>query len=276
MYLSRFGRRFGIWRATLAAEQLSYRLADVVLVTNNSYRRMSIGRGRRDPEDVFVVRNAPDLQRFRPVDPDRSLNNGRKFLIGYVGLIGPDDGVDHSLQALAALRKRRSDWRAVFVGDGDALESMKVLASELRLDEHVEFTGFISGDRLITFLSTFDVCLAPNPRTPLNEISTMVKLLEYMAMARPIVAYDLTETRWTAGDAAAYSSDDEPASLAGAIDALLDDHERRVRMGTLGRSRIENELNWEQSSKQLLKAYQRALFVAAHRGARSLRGRLLR
>ena len=157
-----------------------------------------------------MVRNSPDLKRFRPIDSDPALKGGRAFLIGYVGLIGPDDGVDHSLHALAALRDRRADWRALFVGEGEALEPMKRLADKLNLAEFVDFPGFMSGDELISCLSAFDVCLAPNPRTPLNEISTMVKLLEYMAMAKPIVAYDLTETRWTAGDAVAYARGDDP------------------------------------------------------------------
>ena len=262
---SRFGPR--MQKATLAAERVSYRLADVVLVTNNSYQEVAIDRGRKRPEDVFVVRNAPDLKRFRPVDPDPTLRSGRALLIGYVGLIGPEDGVDHSLRALAALRDRRTDWRAVFVGDGDALKEMKQLARDLDLGEYVDFTGFVSGDQLITYLSTFDVCLAPNPRTPLNEISTMVKLLEYMAMARPVVAYDLTETRWTAGDAVAYAKSDHPVSLADEIDGLLDDPARRSRMGQLGRERIKNHLAWERSGEELVRAYDRAMVVASRRSS---------
>jgi glycosyltransferase involved in cell wall biosynthesis len=263
--LSRFGH--GMWKAALAAERLSYRLADVVLVTNNSYREVALNRGRKSPDDVFVVRNSPDPERFRPIDPDPEVRGNRRFVIGYVGLIGPDDGVDHSLRALAALRDRRTDWRAVFVGDGDALDQMKRLARELDLSEFVEFPGFMSGDRLIAFLSAFDVCLAPNPRTPLNEISTMVKLLEYMAMSKPVVAYDLTETRWTAGDAVAYARSDEPVSLANAIDELLDDAALRARMGQLGRARIENELSWERSGEEMLKAYDRAMAVASRRSS---------
>jgi glycosyltransferase involved in cell wall biosynthesis len=264
--VTRFGGR-RMWKATRAAEQLSYRLADVVLVTNDSYRKVALDRGRRRPDDVFVVRNAPDLKRFRPVDPDPALKNGRAFLVGYVGLIGPEDGVDHSLHALSALRDRRTDWRAVFVGAGDALEGMKRLADELNLAEFVDFPGFMSGDQLISYLSTFDVCLAPNPRTPLNEISTMVKLLEYMAMAKPVVAYDLTETRWTAGDAVAYAKRDDPVSLADSIGELLDDSDRRSRMGRAGRARIEDELSWERSAEEMLKAYDRAMMVASRRSS---------
>lgn len=262
---TRFGPR--VRKATLAAERLSYCLADVVLVTNNSYREVAIDRGRKRSEDVFIVRNAPDLKRFRPVDPDPALRSGRAHLIGYVGLIGPEDGVDHSLRALAELRERRTDWRAVFVGDGDALEPMKRLARDLDLGDYVDFPGFVSGDRLITFLTTFDVCLAPNPRTPLNEISTMVKLLEYMAMAKPVVAYDLAETRWTAGDAVAYAKTDAPASLADEIASLLDDPDLRSRMGQLGRERIENDLAWERSGEELVRAYARAIAVASRRSS---------
>ena len=266
--ISQFGDRKLLHQATLTAEKVSYRLADVVVVTNESYRQVALARGKRDDRDVFVVRNAPDLQRFNPVAPDPQLKQGREFLIGFIGIMGPKDGVDDSLYALAALRRRRSDWRAVFAGDGDSLAPMRALSTELGLDDVVEFTGFVSGDRLITVLSSFDVCLAPNPRTPLNEVSTMVKLMEYMAMSKPIAAYDLRETRATAAEAVAYAKGDTPNDLADAISDLLDDPERRARMGEIGRSRIEGALSWKHSERELLRAYDRAFEAAAQRAGK--------
>jgi glycosyltransferase involved in cell wall biosynthesis len=263
---SQFAGRGLLYRATLAAERLAYALADVVLVTNDSYRDVALSRGRKSRDDVFVVRNAPDLALFRPVDPDPTLTKGASFLIGYVGLIGPQDGVDHTLRALAALKQRRSDWRAIFVGEGDALPEARRLSDEVGLDGMVDFTGWIGGEKLITTLASFDVCVAPNPKTPLNDVSTMVKLLEYMAMSKPVVAYDLPETRRTADEAALYARPNDPSSLAALIDELLDDPERRARMGAAGRARIETVLSWEHARRELLAAYEQAFAAADARG----------
>ena len=268
MTLSHFPGRQLLYRGTLRAEWAAYRLADVVLVTTDSYREVAINRGGRRPEDVFLVRNAPNLAFFRMLDPDPALKRGARFLIGFVGLMGPQDGVDHTLRALATLKERRSDWHAVFVGEGEIVPEMKRLADELGLDGLVEFTGWMSGDQLIKTLSTFDVCVAPNPKTPLNDVSTMVKLLEYMAMAKPVVAYDLRETRKVAADAALYATADDPVALAAGIDELLDDPERRERMGAIGRERIEGVLSFEQAEQGLLAAYERA-YVARDRRRRS-------
>ena len=262
MTLSHFaGHKFLYW-ATLGAERLSYRLSDVVLVTTDSYREVALSRGRKLADDVFVVRNAPDLTFFRPVEPDPELRKGATFVIGYMGIIGHQDGVDHTLRALATLKARRADWRAVFVGEGEALAEMRQLCRQLGLDDLVEFAGWRSGDQLVSALSSFDVCVAPNPRTPLNDVSTMVKLLEYMAMSKPVAAYDLRETRRVAADAAIYATADDPASLADAIGRLLDDEELRSQMGAIGRERIETVLSREEATKRLLSAYDRA-FAAA-------------
>jgi glycosyltransferase involved in cell wall biosynthesis len=172
--------------------------------------------------------------------------------------MGPQDGIDHALRALAELRRRRDDWQSVFIGEGDVWEEMKALSRELGLDDVVDFTGRVSDDDVIRILSTSDVCLAPDPKNPLNDISTMNKIVEYMAMARPLVSYDLKEARVSAGEAAVYATANDEASFADCIDALLDDPERRSRMGAVGRERIESSLSWEHSKRALLAAYARA------------------
>ena len=179
--------------------------------------------------------------------------------------MGPQDGVDHMLRALAELKERRSDWRGIFVGEGDALPGARDLAHQLGLEDVVEFAGWMQGEQLIATLASLDVCVAPNPKTPLNDVSTMVKLLEYMAMAKPVVAYDLPETRRTAKDAALYTRPDHPPSLAAAIDELLDSPELRARMGAAGRARIETVLSWEHAERELLAAYDRAYAIADER-----------
>jgi glycosyltransferase involved in cell wall biosynthesis len=258
LFASRFGREGGlVHRVTLAAEQVAFRLADVVLSVNESYRKVAISRGRRRPEDVSVVRTGPDLSRFTPSAPDPALKRGREHLLSYVGVMGPQDGVDHALRALAALRKRRDDWHATFMGSGDVLEDMRALASELGLDDVVEFTGWVEHDTISRVLSTSDVCLAPDPKSPLNDVSSMVKISEYMAMSRPMVSYDLMESRTAAGDAAVYADDVE--GFARLIDELLDDPARREAMGAIGRERAESMLAWEHQERSLLAAYERVL-----------------
>jgi glycosyltransferase involved in cell wall biosynthesis len=261
LYMSRFGRgRDVMYRLALWLERIAFRLADVVIATNDSYRRVALGRGKKRAEDVFVVRNAPDLDRLQPQAPDPSLKRGREHLLSFVGIMGPQDGVDYGLRALRRLRDHRDDWHALFVGDGDMLEPMKELARELGIDDRVEFTGFIADPQWISrLLATSDVCLAPEPKSPLNDASTMIKVAEYLAMARPVVAFELTETKVTAGEAALYAAPNDVESFASCIDRLLDDPDLRARMGLNGRERIENGLSWETSKRSLAAAYQRAV-----------------
>jgi glycosyltransferase involved in cell wall biosynthesis len=173
--------------------------------------------------------------------------------------MGPQDGVDHALRALALLRERRQDWRAVFMGDGDVLDDMRRLARELGLGQDVEFTGWVEQDHIRRVLATSDVCLAPDPSNPLNDVSTMVKLSEYMAMSRPIVSYDLPESRVSAAWAAAYAKPGDVADFARLLDGLLDDPDRRAAMGAAGRDRVERRLAWRHQERALLAAYGRAL-----------------
>ena len=265
LFLSRFGRGGLLYRATLVAERLAFRLADVVLSTNESYREIAITRGRKRPEDVFVVRSAPDSERFRQVPPDPALRDGKAYLLAYLGVMGPQDGVDHALRALAALHAQRTDWRAIFIGGGDVLEQMRGLSAELNLSDAVTFTGRIPDDDVIRILSSADVCLAPDPKNPLNDLSTMNKIVEYMSLSRPIVSYDLREARVSAGDAALYAIANDVNDFARCIGTLLDSPESRERMGAAGRRRVEDEISWARSEVGLLAAYERALEVAPRR-----------
>ncbi|MBA3374989.1 MAG: glycosyltransferase family 4 protein [Actinobacteria bacterium] len=265
LYVSRFERRGPLHRATLIAERLAFLLADVVVSTNESYRRVAIERGRKSPEDVFVVRSAPDPERFRPIPADDSLRRGQRYLIAYLGVMGPQDGVDHALRALAILRRTRSDWHAIFVGEGDVFDQMKALAVQLGLGGSVEFTGRVPDEEVIRIMSTAEVCLAPDPKNPLNDVSTMNKIVEYMALGRPIVSYDLTEARVSAGSAALYATPNDVEDFARCIGDLLDSPTRREELGRGGRRRFEDEISWRRSEEQLLAAYGRALELARRR-----------
>lgn len=257
LYLSRFGRgKDVVYRALQALEWITYRLSDVVIATNESYRRAAVGRGGKRPERVFVVRSAPDLTRFGPVEPDPALRRGAAHLLTYVGVMGPQDGVDHALRAIAVLRARgRDDFRAVFIGSGDAQPEMVRLSRELGLDDVVEFTGRVPDEVVVRHLSTADVCLLPDPKNPLNDVSSMNKVVEAMAMGKPMVSFDLVESRFSAGDAALYATDDSAEQFADAIARLLDDPALRAEMGARGRRRFLEHLSWERSARELVAAY---------------------
>ncbi|WP_030267135.1 glycosyltransferase family 4 protein [Streptomyces sp. NRRL B-24484] len=258
LYLSRFDRGEDLlYRGVCALERLTYRAADVVLATNESYRDVALRRGGRRPDEVFVVRSAPDTGRFRPVPPEPELKRGKPHLLCYLGVMGPQDGVDYALRALAKLRDEfgRTDWHAVFVGGGDTFDAMVELSRRLGLSEQVEFTGRVPDADLVRYLSTADVCLSPDPHNPLNDVSTMNKVLEYMVMGRPIVSFDLREARVSAGDAAVYAPADDEARFAELVALLLDDPEKRALMGKIGQERINGPLAWRNSQRSLLAAY---------------------
>jgi glycosyltransferase involved in cell wall biosynthesis len=257
--LARFGaKKTATYRIASASEKLSYRLADVVVVPNNSYKAVALSRGGKRPEDVFVVRNGPTGD-FRKTAPDLTLRRDKPHLIVYAGTMGQQDGVDHAVHALACLRKRRADWHAIFAGDGEANRSVRDLARAEGLAPCVEFIGMVDREVVRRLISSADVCLAPEPLTPYNERSTMIKILEYMALERPVVAYDLKESRYSAGEAALYARPNDAGALADCIHELLEDPQRRAEMGALGLARIESELGWEHSERNLLDAYDRAL-----------------
>jgi glycosyltransferase involved in cell wall biosynthesis len=262
LFLSRFpGRGRALYRLTVLIERLTFAAADAVISTNESYRTVAIRRGKMAPDRVTVVRSAPDLSRFVPLPQDPSLRRGREHLIAYLGVMGPQDGVDYALRALRALRDEhgRADVHCIFMGAGDAFDEMVALSRELGLSDMVEFTGRVPDEYVQRCLSTADVCLSPDPFNPLNDVSTMNKVVEYMAMGCPIVSFDLTEARVSAGDSAVYVPANDEAAFARAVDGLLDDPARRRQMGTLGRLRVEQELSWEVSRRALIDFYDRLL-----------------
>ncbi|HEV7750726.1 MAG TPA: glycosyltransferase family 4 protein [Baekduia sp.] len=260
LYRAKFGDgRSPMHAVARAMERVAFRCADVVVSTNGSYASVATGRGGRDPRDVFVVRNGPDLERFRSVDPEPERKHGKPFLIGYLGIMGAQDGVDHALRALAWMAPRRDDWHAVLVGEGDELPALRALATELGIAERVEFAGWRLDDDIRAILSTCDVCLAPDPPSPLNDVSTMIKIPEYMAIGCPVVSYDLHESRVSAGDAAVYVSPGDHAALGAALDELLDDPARRAAMSSAGLAAVRDTLAWQHQVPALLAAYERAV-----------------
>jgi glycosyltransferase involved in cell wall biosynthesis len=261
LYVAQGGRAHGAVHRLLSwAERATYRAADVVIATNETYRRIALERGRVDPANVFVVRTSPDPGRVHRVEPGPALRDGRRHLVVYLGTMGVQDGVDLFVRAAASVARRRpGDVRFVAVGGGDELASLRRLAEELGLDADLAFTGRVSDELVRSYLSTADVGVSPDPRNGFNEFCTMNKTLEYMAVGLPVAAFDLEETRVSAGDAAAYAEPNDPEALATTILELLDDPARRLAMGELGRARITGALSWDASAAQLLAAYARAV-----------------
>jgi glycosyltransferase involved in cell wall biosynthesis len=268
LYQSRYATPSGLVSRGLAlCEKASVKIADVVIATNESYREIDIRRNGVEPSKVFVVRNGPDLSRVRLTDPDPVLRGKARVVLGYLGAMNPQDGVDYMVRALHHLRYRlmRSDFYCVAIGHGDSLEELKSLAVDLGLEDCLMFTGFISDEDMVRLLSTVDICLDPNPSSPLNDVSTWIKVMEYMALGKPLVSFDLKETRVSAAGAALYVKPNDEAAFAGAIARLMDDPAERARMGEVGRTRVHNELGWHVTSKNLLDAYEFLLGRAARR-----------
>jgi glycosyltransferase involved in cell wall biosynthesis len=251
------GRGGALLKILRLLERWTYRTAKIVISTNESYRQIAISRGKLRPDQTFVVRSAPDLKKFAPVDPNPEWKQGRPYLCAYLGTMGAQDGLDHLLRAAKLITQDwgRKDIRFVLMGGGENLPVLKRMAEELKLDETVLFTGRVSNEQVREVLSSADVCLAPDPINPLNTHCTMNKILEYMAMSRPIVSYRLRESEYSAREAAVYAKDNDCEDFGRKILELLADPERRARMGDIGRKRLVEDLSWEHSVVELLKAH---------------------
>jgi glycosyltransferase involved in cell wall biosynthesis len=259
LYYARFGGkgRPSVYRALVWFERLSCRLANHVVTTNQSYQAIEMQRGSVPQERITIVRNGPDLNRLRPVEPKAGLRQEGKTNIVYVGIIEYQDGVDYLVRALQHLiyDLKRGDFHCLIVGTGGALPKVKSLAEQLGLHDYVSFTGFVEPTEVAGYLCAGDIGVAPEPSNPLNDRSTMIKIMEYMAMEKPVVAFDLPEHRFTAQAAALYARPNDELDFARQIALLIDDPERRKKMGQVGRERVENELAWSHQAKHLLDAY---------------------
>ena len=260
MFEAKFARRGWLYRAVRLAERLTYACADVVLATNESVRSVALQRGRKSPEQVFVVRTAPKIPNT-DVPPDETLKRGRKYLVGYVGVMGNADGVNYIVEAAAHLVHRlgRKDVQFLLMGTGPEYERLLKQREERGLNDCVEMPGRVSNEFLFTALRTMDLGVSSDPKNPYNDHCTMNKVLEYMAFGKPQVMFDLKEGRASAGEAAEYVGENSPTELAEAISRLLDAPAELERMGRIGLERSRSMLSWEGSVTQLLAAYGRLM-----------------
>src|SRR5262245_12042244 len=262
LYLSKYERRDFFYRVQVRLEKLTFRFSDVVMSTNNSYKEIAVRRGGLAPEDVFVVRNGPDLETFKPVAPNPELKYGKPFLVGYVGTMSIQDGLDLLLDVAQHIKDQgRRDVHFTCVGGGPGLAGLRQMVKDRNLGDVVNFTGRIPDRQLLDILSTADVCVNPDKPCEMNDISTMIKIMEYMALGKPIVQFDLKEGKFSAQEASLYAD-----RKGGTVDFsakllwLFDNPDERKRMGELGRKRVEQELSWQHSVEPLLAAYERVFY----------------
>jgi glycosyltransferase involved in cell wall biosynthesis len=257
LYESKFNKRGFFYYFLKVAERLTFMSTDMVMSTNESYKEVAITRGHVEEDKVHVVRSGPDLSIFNLKPADNTYKKGRKFLVGYLGVMGEFDGVDHFIKAIGIIVNeiKRKDIQFCLIGSGPCFEDLKKLSTNLGINEYVEFTGRISDEELLNRLSTCEVCVNADPLNPLNDKSTMNKILEYMALSKPIVQYDLIEGKRSAGEASLYAIPNDINDFAKKIIGLIDDEDKRIRMGRIGRKRMEDKLEWNHQSKKLINAY---------------------
>jgi glycosyltransferase involved in cell wall biosynthesis len=259
LFQSRFSGRAGpIYRLLRFLERLTMRAADHVISTNDSYRRIAMSRDGVEAGRVTVVRTGPDPERLRPLPPEPALKRGRDHLVAYIGVMGPQDGVDLILRAanIVVHVLGRTDIGFTLIGSGDCYDDLRTMCGVLGLADYVEFTGRIPDESVASVLSTADLGICPDPKNPLNDLSTMNKTMEYMAFRLPVVAFDLQETRISAAGAAVYATPNRVEELARLIVELVDDEPRRRSMGAEGRARVEEKLSWAHQAQRYLEVYE--------------------
>ena len=263
LYEAKFDKRGFFWKLMVLFERLTFKSADVSMATNHSYRKIAIERGGMDPDKVFVVRSGPDLSRLKRVPPVESWKNGRKYLVGYVGVMGDQEGIDLLIDAVDHIVRGmgREDVQFCLVGGGPSLAKLKALVAEKGLSDFITFTGRAPDQDLFEVLSTMDVGVNPDRVNAMNDKSTMNKIMEYMSLEKAMVQFDVTEGRFSAQEASLYARANDPVGMAEKIIELIEDPARRAQMGAFGRRRVETELNWGHQIEPLLKAYCTALRI---------------
>ena len=259
LYLSKYANPGFFYRIQVWLEKMTYRFSDVVMATNSSYLDLAVNRGGLAREDVFVVRNGPDLNIFNPVAPNPALKHGKPYLVGYVGNMSAQEGLDILLDVALYLKNiGRQDIHFTCVGGGPGLPLLRQMLKEKNLEDMFNFTGRVPFEDLLNVLSTADICVNPDKPCEMNDISTMIKIMEYMALAKPIVQFDLKEGKFSAQDAAVYAdTKNQVPSFAKKILWLVDNPAERKKMGEFGRRRVEERLAWNHSVPNLIAAYER-------------------
>ena len=258
LFEAKFGKTSGLlYKSQLWLEKQTYKHCTFAFVTNESYKKIAIERGKMNPNNVIVLRSGPKLERMRIMPPVESIKRGYKYMVGYLGVIGQQEGIEYLLDAAKYIKEHDNNVFWGIVGGGPHLKALKKQAHDMGLDDCVEFTGRASDQQMLEYLNTADVCVNSDKYNSMNDKSTMNKILEYMVLAKPIVQFDLTEGRYSAQDASLYAKNNDAEDMAKKIMELLDNPELRKKMGAYGRNRVVNELSWEHTSKALLEGYEK-------------------
>jgi len=259
LYEAKFGKKGFFYRVICWLEKRTFAVCDVSIATNNSYRQIAIQRGGMQPDRVFVVRSGASLERMKIMPPLPHLKHGKRFLVGYVGVMGKQEGLEYLLEAIAHITQtlHRKDIHFTLIGGGTHLPFLQKITSEKQLDDNVTFTGRIGDEAMLEILNTADICVNPDKVNAMNDKSTMNKIMEYMSLGKAIVQFDMTEGRFSAGEASLYAKPNDCVDLAEKILALLDNEAMRLQMGAMGRKRVETQLAWEYEAPKLLAAYQK-------------------
>ena len=255
LYIAKYNKKGFFYKLMILFEKLTFKTAEYSIATNESYKEIAIRRGGMDPEKVQVIRSGPKLDRLQILPAEEKYKKGRKFLLGYVGVIGEQEGIDLLLQSLKIIVSKRQDIQLAIVGGGTHVEELKKLCTQLDLNDYVDFYGRVSDEVLVGVLNTADVCVNPDKPTEMNNLSTMNKIMEYMALKKPIVQFDLKEGRFSAMDASLYASDIN--DFAEKIILLIDDAALRNKMGNYGYDRVIKELSWDHESEKLVRFYEK-------------------
>lgn len=258
LFEAKFGHTGGIlYWSQIFLERQTYKHCDFAFVTNQSYKKIAIERGKMDPSKVIVLRSGPKLERMKIMEPLNSIKRGYEYMVGYLGVIGQQEGIEYLLEAAKYIKEHENNVFWGIVGGGPHLEALKKQASEMGLDDCIEFTGRVSDKQMLEYLNTADVCVNSDKFNSMNDKSTMNKILEYMALAKPIVQFDLAEGRYSAQGASLYANNNDGIDMAKKIIELLNDPYKRKKMGEYGYNRVVNELSWEHTSKALLDGYEK-------------------
>ncbi len=273
LFVAKYGHKGTFYKLMEAVERWTFRTADISIATNHSYREIAIARGGMNPDKVFVVRSGPKLERLRIVPPVAALKKGRRYLVGYVGVMGKQEGIQYLLEAVRhiVVDRKRTDVHFGIVGGGPDFERLCTLSKELGIADYVTFTGRVSDQELLEMLNTADICVNPDEYNEMNDKSTMNKIMEYMALGKPIVQFDLAEGRFSAEDASLYARPNDAGDLAAKMLDLLADEQARARMGACGRERVVKQLSWSHEAPKLLAAYD-ALWAEQAEGAAATAG----
>lgn len=259
LYIAKYEKKDFFYRLMILFERLTFCVADFSIATNESYKQIAIGRGGMDASNIQVIRSGPKLERLKLLGPEPKHLKGRKYLVGYVGVIGEQEGIDLLLESVTHIIEQRQDIGFAIVGGGSDLERMKALSTSMGLDEYVTFYGRVPDDLLISILNTADVCVNPDKPTEMNNLSTMNKIMEYMALKKPIVQYDLKEGRFSAKEASLYAKPGDTKDFADKIITIIDTPQLKKKMSEFGYNRVVNELSWDYESQKLVTFYKRAL-----------------